>query len=426
MTFDSKRWLIIVLMLAFNSCFISLNSVAQVPDPNIRDLPAALAPDPETIEVVIPTVDGMIVWKDVAASLAETLHLDAPTLEKMFPTGNLDLRSPTTLLVLFSIDLAFGDSMTIKMTKDAQGQPALRIGCDAKSLGLLAPQQKPSEPVSIQIDDNWRQRTVDKPLVVCFHGLKSAPEKFDSFRQFVREAGIASAAISYDDHQSIVDSAAQINQLASQLFAGGQTPQLVLVGHSMGGLVAREWIENPNLNAENIAALITVATPHRGSNWASLPPLLDFFVDGNVDSQDLVDVILHKPSAPGLRELAPESKFLTELASRKRRPGTKYTTIVGTGSPVSADEVRQLRETLQRLDQEGSMLRLIRPRIQPLLQSFDELVEGKGDGVVAVDRAVIDGVEDVVTVDVTHIDMFSPTTNRAQPVWNAILNRLKK
>ena len=195
----------------------------------------------------------------------------------------------------------------------------------------------------------------------------------------------------------------------------------------MGGLFAREWTENPKLRSNQIAALITVGTPHRGSNWASLPPLLDLFAEGSVDSSDLVDVLLHKPSAPGMRELAPESQFLTEMAARPRQPNVQYTTIIGTGSPVTEVEVSKLRSTLQRLDQEGSMLRLIRPRIQPLLQSFDELARGRGDGIVAVDRASIRGVDDVVKVERSHIDLISPPKAcTQQPVWQAILKRVKR
>ncbi|MGB7346560.1 MAG: hypothetical protein WBD20_20230 [Pirellulaceae bacterium] len=382
--------------------------------------------DGEFIEVVVPTIDGTLVWKDVAASLAKSLSLDAPSLERMFPTGSLDLRSPTTMLALFGIDLAMGDAISIQMTTDAAGVPALRFRCNKKSLGVITPQVKQIRPATIQLDHDWKERTATLPLVVCFHGLKSRPAKFDEFRNFVRQSDFATAAVSYDDHQSITDSAAEIFQMAKQLF-GDATPEMVLVGHSMGGLVARELTENPTFGNPKIVSLITVATPHGGSNWASLPPLLDFFAEGQVDSSDLVDVILHRPSAPGLRDLAPGSDFLTTMQTRQPKAGVRYTTIVGTGSPVSADEADQLRQTLQRLDKDGSMVRLIRPRIAPLLDSFDELAKGKGDGVVAASHAKIAGVDDVVSVELSHVDMLSPPKNgQTQPVWQAILQRIKK
>jgi pimeloyl-ACP methyl ester carboxylesterase len=378
------------------------------------------------VEVVVPTIDGTLVWKDVATSLAKALSLDAPSLERMFPTGSLDLQSPTTMLALFGIDMAMGDAISIQMWRDEAGMPALRFRCNKKALGVISPKVKQIQPATIQLDHDWKERTVDGPLVVCFHGLKSRSAKFDAFREYLRSEGFATAAVSYDDHQSIVDSAGEVFQVAKQLL-GSASPELVLVGHSMGGLVARELTENPEFQPSRVAALITVATPHGGSNWASLPPLLDFFAEGKVDSGDLVDVILHRPSAPGLQDLAPGSPYLQQIRQRKRLPGVRYTTIVGTGSPVSEQEVAGLRSTLQKLDQDGSMVRLIRPRIAPLLNSFDELAQGKGDGVVAVENAKIDGVSDVVAVPLSHIDMFAPTKDgQPHPVWSAVLERVRK
>lgn len=429
MTQQFKRYAILFSSLL--AVFLAtIPSSAQVPDElstNPRDGQVAELIANDVIEVIVPTIDSTLVWTDVAASLAQSLTLDAPTLERMLPTGSLDLRSPTTLLVLFGIDMAMGDAVAIRMVNDAAGQPSLSFRCDRRLMQNMAPQKRPAKPAGISIDDDWKTRTADKPLMMFFHGLKSHPSKFDDLRIFMREAGFATAAVSYDDHQSIRDSAAQINQIAGELFTPPSQPKLVLVGHSMGGLVAREWTENPKLRSNQIAALITVGTPHRGSNWASLPPLLDLFAEGSVDSSDLVDVLLHKPSAPGMRELAPESQFLTEMAARPRQPNVQYTTIIGTGSPVTEVEVSKLRSTLQRLDQEGSMLRLIRPRIQPLLQSFDELARGRGDGIVAVDRASIRGVDDVVKVERSHIDLISPPKAcTQQPVWQAILKRVKR
>jgi pimeloyl-ACP methyl ester carboxylesterase len=417
--------LFVLLPIALFSITLSpANLVAQVTDePKANEV--ALT-DEDFVEVIVPTIDGTLVWKDVAVSLANALSLDAPSLERMFPTGSLDLQSPTTMLALFGIDMAMGDAISIQMWRDEAGMPALRFRCNKKALGVISPKVKQIQPATIQLDHDWKERTATGPLVVCFHGLKSRPAKFDAFRDYLRAEGFATAAVSYDDHQSIVGSSGEVFQVAKQVF-GDVRPELALVGHSMGGLVARELTENPNFQASKVKALITVATPHGGSNWASLPPLLDFFAEGKVDSGDLVDVILHRPSAPGLQDLAPGSPYLDQIRQRKRLAGVRYTNIVGTGSPVSEEEVTRLRSTLQNLDQKGSVVRLIRPRIEPLLDSFDELVQGKGDGVVAAENAKMEGVEDVLTVPLSHIDMFTPTkSGKPNPVWSAILERVRK
>ena len=421
------RRMVFAVLVSFSAiALVTPFAGAQVPDDS---LPQAQSPstlsDTTPIELVVPTSEGRIVWKDVAGSLATALRLDAPTVERIFPTGSLDLRSSTTILVLFGIDVALGDAASISVIRNDDGDPALRLRCDRNAIRFLASHHD-SEPAKIHLDDDWVPRSTGRPLVVCLHGLKSEPTRFDDLRDFLRHAGYATAAVSYDDHQSMAASAAQISHITKTALDGTHQPKLVLIGHSMGGLVAREWTENPDLRNQSIVGLITVGSPHRGSNWASLPPLLDFFAEGKVDSSDIVDVLLHQPSAPGMRELAPESAFLTKLQSRPRRGDVRYTAIVGTGSPVSETEVAKLRAALQRLDEKSTTLRLLRPRIQPLLQSFDELVRGKGDGVVAVDRATIEGVRDVVSVELSHIDFFRIKRNGAQqPVWDAILERLK-
>ncbi len=378
------------------------------------------------VELLVPADEGIVHWKDVAGLVAQSMKLDGPSVAQLFPTGSLDLNSATTLLVLMGIDYAAGDAMSIGLTYDEMNRPSLRIRCSQKSFGqpmVLAE----SLSVSMDLDSDWRSRTEERPLVVCLHGLKSQAEKFSDLRSHLRQHGIATASISYNDQLSIDESANQVSQFVAHHFSGAKHPKLVLIGHSMGGLVAREWTEDATLNNQSIVGLITVGTPHRGSNWASLPPLLDFFAGGQLDSSDLIDVLLHRPSAAGLSDLTCDSAFLKTLNSRPRRADVRYTTIVGTGSPVSAPEVEQLRETLKQMDQDGSIVRLVRPRIRPLLESFDELVAGKGDGVVSVESATIEGVHDIVKVDLSHVDFFgAPIANKEQAVWRAILERVNR
>jgi pimeloyl-ACP methyl ester carboxylesterase len=411
--------LIVLLGLAL-SFFFSSTLIAQLPDSRIRRT------DPSHIEVVIPAVDGTIQWQDVATAVADELKLDPRSVQQLMPHGKLDLRSDTVLLALMGINLAADDAISFSLIRDDQNRSSLRVRCNRTMLGKLKRRQQ-TRGAEISLDDDWRERSKDLPLVICIHGLQSQSDVFDEFRQHLRSKGYATAAVSYNPDQSIADSAAQSSLFAKQLFAFSETePRLALVGHSMGGLVAREWTENEALSDQRIAALITIGTPHGGSNWASLPPLLDLFTAGDFDASDLVDVILHQPSALGLRDLIPGSEFLQRMAARPSRKDVAYTCIVGTGSPVSDDQATQLRDALRRLDRDGSVVRLIRPRIRPLLESFDELAGGKGDGVVAADRATIKGQDDVVRIDLSHFEMIRPIDGRSDhPIWHIVTERLE-
>lgn len=400
------------------SCFTAVR--AQVPDSGIRRT------DSNGLEVVIPAVDGTIQWQDVAAAVAEEMNLDSRSVQRLMPHGQLDLHSDAVLLALMGINLAAGDAISFSLTRDEQNRSSLCVRCNRKVFGKLKSKQE-TRATGISLDDDWRERTKDLPLVICIHGLQSRSDVFDEFRRHLRNRGYATAAVAYDYNQSIADSAAQLSLIAKQLFdSSDPEPPLALVGHSMGGLVAREWTENEALSDPRIAALITIGTPHGGSNWATLPPLLDLFTAADFDANDLVDVILHQPSAPGLRDLVPGSEFLQRMAARPSRKDVAYTCIVGTGSPVNDDQATQLRNALRRLDRDGSVVRLIRPRIRPLLESFDELAHGKGDGVVAADRATIKGQDDVVRIDVSHFEMIRPINGRSDhPIWQIVTQRLE-
>ncbi len=99
--------------------------------------------------------------------------------------------------------------------------------------------------------------------------------------------------------------------------------------------------------------------------------------------------------------------------------------MAGTGSPISESRVEKIGTRLRSMDDKSRIFRLLSPRIQPLVDGFDELMRGKGDGVVAANRAVIEGVVDSSEFDLSHGGIIRPTTGAEQPVWAAILKRLR-
>ena len=418
----SRSWLSVCLSLC-----VCATTTAQAPKPVQKPQDSVTKPNahPRQVELVVPAHDGIVLWSDIASSIADNLKLDHESVQTLLPRGQINLRSETVLLLLMGINLAAGESIHFGLVRDSQNQPALCVKCDARMFGATTQVQE-SKAAGIEIDQDWKQRSEKLPLVLCLHGLQSQPNVFDDLREHLRGQGYATAAVSYDYHQSIPDSAEQISLIAEQLLGETTTP-VAVIGHSMGGLVAREWTENETLRSNRIVSLITVGTPHSGSNWASLPPLLDLFTGGNFDAQDLMDVILHQPSSPGLRDLVPGSEFLQRLNARPRRANVAYTNVIGTGSPVDDQTALGIRDTLRQLDQDGSLVRLIRPRIAPLLDSFDELARGRGDGVVSVKHATIEGVKNTIQVDISHFEMIREIEGRNdQPVWKAIVESLSQ
>ena len=269
--------------------------------------------------------------------------------------------------------------------------------------------------------------------------MNSGPEAFDPIREYFRSEGFATGALRYDYRQSIAESSHQLSialtdkmadKMANQMKGQTEIPPLCLVGHSMGGLVARHYVESMErlaggMDPKCVKQLITLGTPHQGSHWASLPPVSDLLTEEGLDSSDLMDVLLHRPSSQGIRDLIPGSPFLQALNSQQRQGDVQYTAIIGTVSPVSVSEAGGLRDTLQSLNQDGSFIRLIEPRIRPLIGSFDELTSGKGDGVVSVTSATLAGITDNVEIPVSHFEMIPKGKQKAlSPVWSVIRNRI--
>lgn len=87
-------------------------------------------------------------------------------------------------------------------------------------------------------------------------------------------------AVPYDFRLGVADAARHLDDEVAQRLKylwpgdGATTARVVIVAHSMGGLVARYWLGQQD-NWRNCRALITLGTPHRGA-----PKALDVLANG--------------------------------------------------------------------------------------------------------------------------------------------------
>lgn len=127
----------------------------------------------------------------------------------------------------------------------------------------------------------------------------------------------------YDWRQSIIDIVPQLNiYLTNAVFSNPQTKSINLIGHSLGGLVARAWTQMDN-NSSKVNHLITVGSPHQGV----IQPYLAW-EGGDIPQDNSVlsfaaQVLLHiynkkfqtnretiQQSFPALKDLLPSSPYL--------------------------------------------------------------------------------------------------------------------
>lgn len=107
------------------------------------------------------------------------------------------------------------------------------------------------------------------PPVLLIHGYECNRGFWYWQRARLEQAGWTVATLSLEPvFASIDDYAPQVARRVDEVLAATGAPQLVLVGHSMGGLASRTYLRAHGV--AKVAKLVTLGSPHRGSWLAKL------------------------------------------------------------------------------------------------------------------------------------------------------------
>jgi len=166
-------------------------------------------------------------------------------------------------------------------------------------------------------------------------------------------------------------------------------------------------LEDPDsVRVGNIDQLIMVATPNHGSNLARVPVSLDVWQNWLDGEPDTVKTVFFDSVLDGLNEarfdLQPESALLTRLNALPRNPDVRYSLLLGNKGPATREQLDELRRLILSAQHSNPVLRALGPRLEELLVDLDELVDGLGDGAVAVERGRLDGVDDTIVLGFSH------------------------
>jgi pimeloyl-ACP methyl ester carboxylesterase len=121
-------------------------------------------------------------------------------------------------------------------------------------------------------------------------------------------------AFPYDFRRSITESAEeldkQIDRRLAHLGWKNQPNRVIVVAHSMGGLIARYWVAQGNWKF--CRAVLTLGTPHRGA-----PKALDYLVNGpprwTLGGSEVRDLLRDWPS---MYELVPRYQSVEDVRSQ--------------------------------------------------------------------------------------------------------------
>lgn len=265
-----------------------------------------------------------------------------------------------------------------------------------------------------------------QPLVVLIHGLDSGPAYWCDLAPLLEASGHRVARFNYPNDQPLDESAALLaDELAS---LRRQHPRLKfdLVGHSMGALIARAYIEGDHYQG-GVRRLIMLAPPNQGSCYARFSQPAELAEHVQLWSSDPAwrwTWLVSDGLGEARRDLSPGSPFLDDLNARPRRPGVRYTIVAGNrscGWRYTAGAMRLASCWLPDV-------RYCRTA-QEAIADWAVKVEGRtgsSDGLVRLASTRLPGVDDYVILPADHTTLTCSRGGRPPVAWKVIEERLKK
>ncbi|MCY7389472.1 MAG: hypothetical protein LH481_15675 [Burkholderiales bacterium] len=177
---------------------------------------------------------------------------------------------------------------------DLDPTPLEASGLPAPDITVQLPQLGPCTDAS----DRAFSLDSSKPVTVLVHGCNGSTGRFRSLAQLYAFHGQQAICFNYDDRASLLQISEQLATAVGALAGRMRNRDITVIGHSMGGLVARKAMEGErrtdwerdgvNVNLVTVSAPlsgIAVANTcgYRSLHWASLGtvPLICWAVTGN-------------------------------------------------------------------------------------------------------------------------------------------------
>jgi pimeloyl-ACP methyl ester carboxylesterase len=269
--------------------------------------------------------------------------------------------------------------------------------------------------------------------VVLIHGLDDPEKVWRSLAPTLAEGGFDVWKMQYPNDQPVRDSARLFFERL-KIFRKRGARQIMIVSHSMGGLVSREMLTNPEFGyvekardgeVPEVIGFIMVGTPNHGSEFARFRVLTEFreqwirvargeghWLRGILDGVGEAKI-----------DLLPGSRFLTELNARPHPEGVRMSIIAAIAPPLddekTAEFITSLREKLP--ENTHGML-------NGLEKALRSATHGLGDGLVTVSSTRLEGVPHQ-TVRGTHLSMirnYVKSSERVPPAVPIIVEQLKQ
>lgn len=373
-------------------------------------------------KVGIRSTDGNVAWSDVLLGLARARGYDDKALAGVLPDVSFNLGAVGWRLLRTALNLSLAPDIRIDVQRPAAGgDPWLVITMDEAALlesqrkftkrlrgAILRTGRQKRTTYGLALKSGWHRAPAGKDLVITVHGLNSEPEAMEPLLAGPRKDGFPCGAFRYPNDQSIDESGKMLAAELGRLAHKHPRRRIALVTHSMGGLVARVAVEDPALDPGNVWRLVMIAPPNQGSLLAHFAYGLDLSEHVRDRQRKKQAGIFYALVEDGLSEaytdLKPGSVFLTRLNARRRNPGIRYTIFLGASTPIKDEDLAALRRSLA--NPANRWVRFFGSKVRDWINDMDEVVDGRGDGAVAVKRGRLAGVPDTHVLKFNHISVL--------------------
>ncbi len=267
--------------------------------------------------------------------------------------------------------------------------------------------------------------------VVLIHGLDDPGKVWMNLAPALAAEGYDVWQMHYPNDQPIVESADLFTEELKKL-RGKNIESIVIVGHSMGGLISRELLTSPSISYGNLSLgdngvpkvdmLIMVGTPNHGSHMVRfrvLSEVRDHFDRMIKGKGNGLGFILDGAGEAKI-DLLPGSKFLEELNARPHPEGVEYLVIAGVTTPWSEEDIAELIKEMRKETEND-----LGVEFQGLQNFLISMTHGIGDGLVTVESTSLPGVPHM-TVNGTHLSMIRNIQKESERVPPAVPIIVKK
>lgn len=450
------RRLLVVLLLMAAGGFGAMILMRPAVKAASNDQETAVQPDdpqrsgaPLVHTAIIPLKDGKLEVGELLAQITEQCGIEADGIRARVH-WTIDANSPAGQITLTSIQRVTHDvvrfdleedqlELTFDRLKMRDQEKAIR-----RSLLLFIRRLAPDAAaradarygfVVHRTDGTTISPSVDhlgEQAVVLVHGLDDPGKVWTVLAPVLVKEGYTTCEFFYPNDQAIEDSADLLVEHLATLHKLG-VRRISIVAHSMGGLVSRWALTDDggydgrisgHADLPDVQRLILIGTPNHGSKMARfrLAAEIREQVERMLSGDGMLFGSIFDGTGEAKLDLLPDSTCLTTLNDRPHPAGLPMTIIAGNSSPVTSDQLTRVKPLIrQKLGPQATQ------PAEDIIDSLAEVAEGIGDGLVSLESARLEGVEDFVIVSGNHLSMIrnlSQSSERIPPAVPIVLERL--